>query len=73
MGHVFLRAPRNDYIGLRRFLLLRVGELLQFVAIVDAAHTETPMLNGLAPTPEASEAMKKMFESLVLLGRIARP
>lgn len=40
---------------------------------LSAGPTETPMLNGLAPTPEASEAMKKMFESLVPLGRIARP
>jgi NAD(P)-dependent dehydrogenase (short-subunit alcohol dehydrogenase family) len=40
---------------------------------LSAGPTETPMLNGLAPTPEASEAMKRMFESLVPLGRIARP
>jgi NAD(P)-dependent dehydrogenase (short-subunit alcohol dehydrogenase family) len=40
---------------------------------LSAGPTETPMLNGLAPTPEASEALKKMFESLVPLGRVARP
>jgi NAD(P)-dependent dehydrogenase (short-subunit alcohol dehydrogenase family) len=41
--------------------------------ILSAGPTETPMLNGLAPTPEASAAMKEMFASLVPLGRIARP
>jgi NAD(P)-dependent dehydrogenase (short-subunit alcohol dehydrogenase family) len=40
---------------------------------LSAGPTETPMLNSLAPSPEASEAMKKMFESLVPLGRIAQP
>jgi NAD(P)-dependent dehydrogenase (short-subunit alcohol dehydrogenase family) len=39
---------------------------------LSAGPTETPMLNGLAPTPEASEAMKQMFASMVPLGRIAR-
>ena len=40
---------------------------------LSAGPTDTPMLNGLAPTPEAKEAVKQMFASLVPLGRIARP
>src|ERR1700741_4953543 len=45
------------------------------MAVSDTASLASKVLfwAGLAPTPEDSEAMKKMFESLVLLGRIARP
>jgi NAD(P)-dependent dehydrogenase (short-subunit alcohol dehydrogenase family) len=57
----YVRTWAAEYKGRIRFNTLSAGP------------TETPMLNGLAPTPEASEAMKKMFESLVPLGRIARP
>ncbi|MHC2337581.1 SDR family NAD(P)-dependent oxidoreductase [Bradyrhizobium sp. USDA 4454] len=40
---------------------------------LSAGPTETPMLNSFASTPEENEAMKKMFASLVPLGRIGRP
>lgn len=57
----YVRTWAAEYRGRIRFNTLSAGP------------TETPMLNGLAPTPETSAAMKKMFESLVPLGRIARP
>lgn len=43
------------------------------VNTLSAGPTDTPMLNGLATTPEATEAMKKMVVNLVPLGRIGRP
>jgi NAD(P)-dependent dehydrogenase (short-subunit alcohol dehydrogenase family) len=43
------------------------------VNTLSAGPTDTPMLNSLGQTPEATEAMKEMFASLVPLGRIGRP
>lgn len=43
------------------------------VNTLSAGPTDTPMLNGLATTPEGTQAMKKMFASVVPLGRIGRP
>ena len=57
----YVRTWAAEYRGRIRFNTLSAGP------------TETPMLNDQAPTPEASAAIKKMFESLVPLGRIAQP
>jgi NAD(P)-dependent dehydrogenase (short-subunit alcohol dehydrogenase family) len=43
------------------------------VNTLSAGPTDTPMLNALGATPEATEAMKKMFASIVPLGRVGRP
>lgn len=40
---------------------------------LSAGPTETPMLNSFADTPEAREAMKKMYAGFVPLGRIGLP